>query len=388
MEAPISTVKSGSIGRLIVCVFLFLATIVLLGAEIARAQTPAINRAKSEVEALRERIDELEEQLSTVVEEYNYANAKLEETKAAAEKTQADLTRTERDLDTAQARLNDRVVQIYKQGSVGLLGVLADASSLTELVTRMDLLERVGAQDAQLVEDVQAHRTAVAERKEELAARLQEEQALVAEVEAARVAVNKRLADNEKALEGKEALLERLQREEAVRQARLAAAAREAAERARIARAEAAERARVARAEAAARARAAAEDRANDGVAVPDSADAGVVVDIAMRYLGRPYVWAGSSPSGFDCSGFVKYVFAKVGINLPHSSRMQIGRGQPVSRENLRPGDLVFFGRPRINHVAIYIGDDRMIHAAGVGRGVRIDDVWRSNYVGACRIIP
>ena len=245
----------------------------------------------------------------------------------------------------------------------------------------MGLLERVGAQDAQLIEDVQSHRDGVAERKVELAVQVREEQTLAADADAARIAVTKRLDANEKALAGKEALIEELEREEAIRQARLAAAARAAAERAR---AEAAERART---EAAERARDAAAARAEARVDVPDSANAGDVVSIAMQYLGRPYVWAGSSPSGFGCSGFVKYVFAKVGVNLPHSSRMQIGRGQPVSRGDLRAGDLVFFGEPRINHVAIYIGDNRMIHAAGVGKGVRIDTVWRSNYVGACRII-
>ncbi|OFV84550.1 MAG: hypothetical protein A2W26_08830 [Acidobacteria bacterium RBG_16_64_8] len=106
-----------------------------------------------------------------------------------------------------------------------------------------------------------------------------------------------------------------------------------------------------------------------------------------MNYLGSPYVWAGSSPSGFDCSGFVMYVYARVGIGLPHSSRMQYGYGDPVSRDNLKPGDLVFFHNP-ISHVGIYIGDGKMIDAAGVGKGVRISNVWRSNYTGARRIIP
>jgi cell wall-associated NlpC family hydrolase len=105
-----------------------------------------------------------------------------------------------------------------------------------------------------------------------------------------------------------------------------------------------------------------------------------------MEYLGCRYVWAGASPSGFDCSGFVMYVYNKVGVSLPHSSRMQYGCGAPVSRSDLRPGDLVFFYSP-ISHVGMYIGDGQMIHAAGTGKNVRISDVWTSNYYGACRII-
>jgi cell wall-associated NlpC family hydrolase len=97
-------------------------------------------------------------------------------------------------------------------------------------------------------------------------------------------------------------------------------------------------------------------------------------------------VWGGASPSGFDCSGLVMYVYHKVGVNLPHSSRLQYGYGRPVSRSELQPGDLVFFYSP-ISHVGIYIGDGQMINAAGTGKGVRIDDVWTRNYYGACRII-
>ena len=105
-----------------------------------------------------------------------------------------------------------------------------------------------------------------------------------------------------------------------------------------------------------------------------------------MNYLGVPYVWGGSSPKGFDCSGLVMYVYRKVGISLPHSSRLQFGYGRPVARGDLQPGDLVFFHNP-ISHVGIYIGEGQMINAAGTGKGVRIDDVWASSYYGACRII-
>jgi len=109
-------------------------------------------------------------------------------------------------------------------------------------------------------------------------------------------------------------------------------------------------------------------------------------VQIANRLTGIPYVWGGASPrSGFDCSGLVQYVYGKLGIALPHYTVSQWGRGRPVSRRSLRPGDLVFFSG--LNHVGIYAGGGKYIHAPRAGTTVR----WASlashpSYYGARRI--
>ncbi|TML56287.1 MAG: hypothetical protein E6G21_00155, partial [Actinobacteria bacterium] len=106
------------------------------------------------------------------------------------------------------------------------------------------------------------------------------------------------------------------------------------------------------------------------------------VVSIAMRYLGTPYVWGGASPSGFDCSGLVMYVFSQVGVSLPHSSYSQYGMGSPVSRDQLQPGDLVFFDG--LGHVGIYVGGGSFIHAPHTGDVVKISSIsgwYASTYV-------
>ena len=111
------------------------------------------------------------------------------------------------------------------------------------------------------------------------------------------------------------------------------------------------------------------------------------VVSIAEQYLGVPYRWGGASPSGFDCSGLVMYVFAQVGVSLPHSSYAQYGMGSPVSRDQLQPGDLVFFDG--LGHVGIYVGGGQFIHAPHTGDVVRISSLsgwYASSYVGARRI--
>lgn len=112
------------------------------------------------------------------------------------------------------------------------------------------------------------------------------------------------------------------------------------------------------------------------------------VVGVAKKHLGAPYRWGGSSPEGFDCSGFVRYVYAQVGISLPHNAAEQYRHGAPVSRDQLKPGDLVFFDRLR--HNGIYVGGRRFIHAGRSGKRVgisRLDEEWYSaRWVGARRL--
>src|SRR3954466_6498618 len=95
------------------------------------------------------------------------------------------------------------------------------------------------------------------------------------------------------------------------------------------------------------------------------------VVKYAKHFLGVPYVWGGSTPRGFDCSGFVRYVYAHFGVALPHSSYAQFGDGRRVSRRSLRPGDLLFFDA--VGHVGLYIGNGRFIHAPHTGTRVRVE---------------
>lgn len=116
------------------------------------------------------------------------------------------------------------------------------------------------------------------------------------------------------------------------------------------------------------------------------------IVNLARQFLGVPYVWGGSSPNGFDCSGFVQYVYAQQGISLPRTADIQATAGYPVDKADLQPGDLVFFAGDYVNisHVGIYVGDGKMIHAS-TSYGIAYDSLSRdyrvAHYVGACRVL-
>lgn len=121
--------------------------------------------------------------------------------------------------------------------------------------------------------------------------------------------------------------------------------------------------------------------------------DGNDIVSEAKEHLGVDYVFGGSSPSGFDCSGFVRYVYKQAGINLPRSSSEQYEVGKSVSKDDLAPGDLVFFKdtyKSGISHAGIYIGSNKFISASS-SKGIKIDSLsasyWAPKYAGAKRVL-
>ncbi|PSR22609.1 MAG: hydrolase Nlp/P60 [Sulfobacillus acidophilus] len=125
------------------------------------------------------------------------------------------------------------------------------------------------------------------------------------------------------------------------------------------------------------------------------SATAGAVIGLALKYLGYPYVYGGNTPStGFDCSGFVQWVYAQVGISLPRTTFTQWNVGTHVSYDQLQPGDLVFFTTEGVfaNHVGIYLGNGEFISATEPGKGVMIQSLnlpfFAQAYDGAVQVIP
>jgi cell wall-associated NlpC family hydrolase len=116
------------------------------------------------------------------------------------------------------------------------------------------------------------------------------------------------------------------------------------------------------------------------------TAAAATAIQTALAQVGDPYVWAGTGPDGFDCSGLTSYAYAAAGVVLPHSSRAQAELGVEVPRSQLQPGDIVYFYSP-VSHVGLYIGNGMMVHARTFGQPVAVTSVDRAGYRGARRIV-
>ena len=131
----------------------------------------------------------------------------------------------------------------------------------------------------------------------------------------------------------------------------------------------------------------------NSPVNEPNSATASAVITSAKQYMGVPYVWGGSTPSGFDCSGFTQYVMKQNGITIPRTAAEQFATGTAVDKSALKIGDLVFFTtyKAGASHVGFYMGNGQFIHASSAGSKVTISSLdekyYTEKYIGARRYI-
>ena len=348
-------------------------------APVTKAQ---ISQAQTQAQALEQKVQNLNDQVEILVEKYDAANVKLASIEGQVVQARTKLREATAALSSAQSTLDNRVVNIYEQGQTSGLEALLGSSSISDLLGRVQMLKTISAEDASIVSQVVAYKSQVADQETALTSRLSEQRAQTAAISADKQAYERQYTYTQQALKGQEQQVAELDKTYQDQQAKLAAEARAAAA------AEAAQAAAEARAAAAAEPTQAApgyqHTGSNSSGSVSASGKAAEAVQIAMRYLGVPYVWGGSSPSGFDCSGLVMYVYAQLGVSLPHSAASQYGYGTHVSRSELEPGDLVFFGNP-IHHVGIYVGNGDMINAPHTGADVRIQPL-DSDYSGATRI--
>jgi cell wall-associated NlpC family hydrolase len=317
--------------------------------------TPSKAAKMAQARAVTGQISDLQDRIEIANENFNEAKSAHAVLLAQSRSAWRREMKAKRRIGVLQTHLGTRASDMYRTGPLGFLDVLLGAKSFDQLAATWDILKDLNKDDSKAIAEMKVAKAEAAAAHKELAAKEQASAKQVAIMNSQLDARNSHLA----ALRAKRKGIE--------------------AELAQIAAAE--ERAAIAAA------------RSNPGGGGggdggnwpnPTIPAHGTVVTYARSRLGCRYIWAGTGPRVFDCSGFTQWCYRQIGISLPHSSRAQINCGQRVSRANLEPGDLVFFGSP-IHHVGMYIGGGMMIHAPHSGDVVKIAPAFRGNYVGACR---
>jgi peptidoglycan DL-endopeptidase CwlO len=350
------------------------AAALLLAVGSASGQTISSKRAQAQ--AIMAEVESMNHELEQTIESWHYANIQLDEIDSDLASNAKHLAAARKSLGVAQRRIQQRLRDLYVNGEGdSTLEVLLGSRSLDDIITRLDAIQRVSSQDTRSLQTVKQYRKEVETRRENLQDARADQARIVAEQAEQKQYIESQISEQNQLLASVEDEIAELRAEEQRRQAALAEQARARAQAAQLA------------AEATSQASYDAE------VVVPTyNADApaaryGHVVGIALQYLGIPYVWGGSSPStGFDCSGFTSYVYAQVGLYLPHHAASQYSMGTPVAYEQLAPGDLVFFSG--LGHVGIYIGGGQFVHAPHTGDVVKISSLGErsGSYVGARRL--
>jgi len=392
--------------------------LVLVGAVPAQAYvgsaSPSLREKQAEAQAVLRRVSVLDVRFGKVVDRWDGARIQLAASERQLAANERLLRRARRKVRIAEARRARVLVAIYENGQPTIADVVVGASSVSDLIDRIDAAQTVNAYDKRVAMQARHWQATLTATRARLRKAERTRRLTVSQLARERGEIGAMLARRRRLLASVQAEVAVLQAREAAHQHALAVAAR-----ARLARAQAAK---------AAAARAAAERAAAAPVTVAQTTTASILpppppttaetttavasvptpttaattsataapaagpghpeaATIALRYLGIPYQWGGASPAaGFDCSGLVMYVYAQLGINLPHQSAAQYHYGVPVSRGDLEPGDLVFYDN--LSHVAIYIGNGQIVHAPQTGDVVKIAPLSQGggSYDGARRL--
>ncbi|WP_051663265.1 C40 family peptidase [Alicyclobacillus macrosporangiidus] len=287
------------------------------------------------------------------------------------------IAKTQQELDQDQQRLQDSVRAVYEDGTVSYLEVLFHSTSFSDLLDRMDALARIADQQRQLAAQVRALRDSLQREQQTKAATVQTLQKKQHEYELL-IETNRQLREQKK-----RAYSDAMARVHADVQKKGMLESQIRLTQEQIAAIEAQTRQAEAKMQDASYVAQATQSLA--------SADSSAIIHYAEQFIGTPYVWGGTSPGGFDCSGFTQYVFGHFGVHLGRTAADQFGQGVPVSQANLQPGDLVFFSTyaPGATHVGIYIGGGMMINAEDAGCMITSihSSYWGPRYIGARRVI-
>jgi cell wall-associated NlpC family hydrolase len=362
---------------------------------VAQADTSGQIRLKrAEANRVYDQIQQSGRDLERTIATYEMWSTRLHSTNVRVRRNHERLVAARSNLRASRRNLAGSLVAAYKDQQPDVLQAVLASKSLSAMFDEINFIQRANRSNARIVGRIRIYKAEVVRREAALArerrARTIQVRAQAAKRDEITRAVKRQRAMYTSLSRDVRALVDRKRREDAAVAARRAAAARRALAAAAAARVQ--ESAPVVGLGASAGASSAPVSSPSTQEPTyappPPSGTGASAVAVAMRYLGVPYVWGGSTPSGFDCSGLTAYAYAAVGISLPHYTGAQWTAGTHVSRDQLAAGDLVFFDG--LGHEGMYIGGGQFIHAPHTGDVVRVssmDEPWySSNYVGAVRV--
>ena len=318
------------------------------------ATSPAAAQPPQDAEGAARQLEEVNREAEALTEEWHAAKdtlatreSELATLQAAVEPARAALDAAVLDEEQFRVQVDAVAMSTFESGNLDQLGALLASGSPQEFLDQMSAIETLAVDYRAALDQLMTKVDETAQKRIEADAAISRAQAAADEAARAAEDVEKRKRDAEKRIDEAQRLLDRLTP---------------------------------------------AEQRARrgpdlDGPSGPISGSgAGVeAVNFAMEMLGKPYRYGAEGPNSFDCSGLTSWAFQQAGVTLPRSSSQQARVGTPVSRDELRPGDLLFFYQP-VSHVGIYVGDNMMINAPQTGDVVKYSDISRRPLTGARRL--
>jgi len=359
-----------------------------LVAATARAHsTPQIRAERAHERSVMAQVNQIGAQLQKVEDQAWNAKQRVVQVNRNLRQNEYRLHVAKGNLKAAQKRLMSRMYSLYVNGAPSMIDVIAGAKSFSQMITRAESAQVLSNQDAALGKQALSFKNAVQHREQQLQQLKRQREAALHRLQAEQQTKASELTRQKQLLASIHTTLSHLVAQEQARER-----AARAAELARL-RAELARRAAAKKAAEAAQAQQSTSTPPTSVVPPPTPPVVGTpgaghpqAASIALQYLGVPYVWGGASPRGFDCSGLVMYVYAQLGISLPHYTVAQWNATQPISQSEMQPGDLVFFNG--LGHVGIYIGGGRFVDAPHTGSVVRVDSISGFGGFDGARRVP
>lgn len=336
----------------------------------------ALKDTQNKRKDLEKNIQLMDAQIEGLMAQISGIKVQIDKTQQDIKDAQKEVDKAQGDIDEEQKLFDSRMKAMYINGSSGYLDVLISSKDMGDFISRMDYIQKIAEWDNSVIKELDGKKQELNKKKDDLDSQnkkllslkadneqkastlngtMNSQKKLVADLQAQENTYSAKIDDNQAAIDATKKQL-----------AELAAKAAAAAKNTTVA------------------------SRGTTGMAQPYSTDA--VVLYAYQFIGRPYVWAANGPESFDCSGFVRYVYAHFGVSFDNggvrrSTYDMITQGTPVSRNALQPGDVIYFGtQTNPHHVGIYVGNNCFIHAPQTGDRVKISSLDGSDYLTARRM--